>query len=232
MNGTLCWDKCTILSAVDVEQVPCISEARCFFYIFIFIPLCSTILSNKITIHRNSVHNRVYIWILDSLFLRWCWIEQSKRAKWNSKNKAEAEKKPSCIYILQSRQFDSKKERKKASTSNLILKFCLGNSIFSEQIIFTCNEKRRWAGFRPPRLLLMCGLSCLSVLFFSTSSCVYSLRTRNNWWWNGTKKKKRGQKLIRWLMNQKDARAPSLWSPRALYVRKICENRITNGKPF
>lgn len=41
---------------------------------------------------------------------------------------------------------------------------------------FTCSEKRRCCAFRPPRRLLMCGLSWRIVLFFSTSSCVYSLQ--------------------------------------------------------
>lgn len=36
-----------------------------------------------------------------------------------------------------------------------------------------CSEKRRW-DFRPPRRLLMCGLSFLIDLFFSICSCVYT----------------------------------------------------------
>ena len=41
--------------------------------------------------------------------------------------------------------------------------------------LLTCREKRRWATLRPPLRFDICGLSCLSVLFFKYSSCVYSL---------------------------------------------------------
>lgn len=40
----------------------------------------------------------------------------------------------------------------------------------------TWSENLRWATFLPPRLLLICGLSWRSVLFFRISNCVYSLQ--------------------------------------------------------
>ena len=38
----------------------------------------------------------------------------------------------------------------------------------------TCNEKRRWGDFLPPRLFEICGLSFLSVFILRTCSCVYT----------------------------------------------------------